>query len=67
MMVARFYRCGRMTLGRLGRAQTLGCVRIGLNMIHGPMGQKQGVAALLAEKGLYTKMMIAASSDMICT
>jgi hypothetical protein len=39
MMAARFYSCGRMTSGRLGRAPTLGRVRIGLNMIHGPMGQ----------------------------
>jgi hypothetical protein len=40
-MVARFYRCGRTTSGRLGRAPTLGCVRIGLNMIHDPMGQNR--------------------------
>jgi hypothetical protein len=40
MTVARFYRCGRMDLGRLGHAPTLGRVRIGLNMIHGPMSQK---------------------------
>jgi hypothetical protein len=41
MMAARFYRYGRMTIGRLGRAPTLGRVRIGLNMIHGPMGQNK--------------------------
>jgi hypothetical protein len=46
MMAARFYRCGRTTLGRttLGRpscAPTLGRVRIGLNMMHGPMGQNK--------------------------
>jgi hypothetical protein len=39
MMTAMFYRCGRMTSGRLGHAPTLGSIRIGLNMIHGPMGQ----------------------------
>jgi hypothetical protein len=41
MTVARFYRCGRMALGRLGHAPTLGCIRIGLNMIHGPMTQNK--------------------------
>jgi hypothetical protein len=41
MMVASFYRCGRMTLGRLGHAPTLGHVRIGQNMMHGPMGQNK--------------------------
>jgi hypothetical protein len=40
MTVDRFYRCGRTISGRLGRAPTLGRVQIGLNMIHGPMGQK---------------------------
>jgi hypothetical protein len=34
MTAARFYRCGRTTSRRLGRAPTLGRVRIGLNMIH---------------------------------
>jgi hypothetical protein len=38
MTAARFYRCERMTSGRLGHAPTLGRVRIGLNMIHDPMG-----------------------------
>jgi hypothetical protein len=41
MMAARFYRCGRTTSGRLGRAPTLGRVRIGLNMIHDLMGQNK--------------------------
>jgi hypothetical protein len=41
MMAARFYQCGRTTSGKLGRAPTLGCIRIGLNMIHGPMGQNK--------------------------
>jgi hypothetical protein len=50
MMVARFKRCGRTTPGRLGRPPTLGCVRIGLNMIHGPMGQNYGVAAYESRK-----------------
>jgi hypothetical protein len=40
-MAARFYRCGRMTSGRLGHARTLGRVRIGLNMIHNPMDQNK--------------------------
>jgi hypothetical protein len=39
MTAARFYRCERMTSGSLGHAPTLGHVRIGLNMIHNPMGQ----------------------------
>jgi hypothetical protein len=39
MTAARFSRCGRTTSGRLGRAPSLGHVQIGLNMIHGPMGQ----------------------------
>jgi hypothetical protein len=30
-----------MTLERLGRAPTQGCIRIGLDMIHGPMGQNK--------------------------
>jgi hypothetical protein len=67
MTAARFYRCGRTTSERLGHAPTLGHVRIGLNMIHGPMGQKLGVVAPLAEKGLCTKMMITAGSDRIWT
>jgi hypothetical protein len=41
MTAARFYRCERMTSGRLGRDPTLGCIRFGLNMIHGPMGQNK--------------------------
>jgi hypothetical protein len=28
-----------MTSGKLGHAPTLGCIQIGLNMIHSPMGQ----------------------------
>jgi hypothetical protein len=63
MMVARFYMCGRTTSGRLGCAPTVGRIQIGLNMIHGPMGQN----APLAENGLCTKIMIAAGSDMIWT
>jgi hypothetical protein len=55
-----------MTSERLGHAPTLGRVRIGLNMIHGPMGQNK-VSQWLAEKGLYTKIMIVARSDMIWT
>jgi hypothetical protein len=38
------YRCGRMASGRLGSAPTLGPVRIGLNMIHNPMGQNKVLA-----------------------
>jgi hypothetical protein len=30
-----------MASGRLGHAPILGCVRIGLNVIHGPMGQNK--------------------------
>jgi hypothetical protein len=30
-----------MTSGRLGHAPTLGHIRIGLNMMHGPMGQNK--------------------------
>jgi hypothetical protein len=41
MTAARFYRCERTTSRRLGRDPTLGCIRIGLNMIHGPMGQNK--------------------------
>jgi hypothetical protein len=41
MTVARFYRCERMTSERLVHAPTLGCVRIVLNMIHGPMDQNK--------------------------
>jgi hypothetical protein len=53
MTAARFYWCGRTTSGRLGRAPTLGRIQIGRNMIHGPMGQKFGVAPPLAEKTLH--------------
>jgi hypothetical protein len=65
MMAARFNRCGRTISGRLGHIPTLGCVRIGLNMIYGLMGQNKVSVAPLAEKGLYIKMTIAAGSDVI--
>jgi hypothetical protein len=41
MTATRFYRCGRTTSGRLGRAPNLGRVKITLNMIHGPMGENK--------------------------
>jgi hypothetical protein len=41
MTAARFYRCGRTTTGRLGHAPTLGCILIGLNMMHGAMDQNK--------------------------
>jgi hypothetical protein len=41
MTAARFYRCGRMTLGRLGHVLTLGSVRIRLNIIHDPIDQNK--------------------------
>jgi hypothetical protein len=41
MTVARFNRCGRMTLGRLGHTPTLGQVQIRLNMIHGSIDQNK--------------------------
>jgi hypothetical protein len=66
MMAARFYRCGRMTSGRLGHAPTLGHVRIGLNMIHSPMGLIR-CHSTVGRKGLYTKMMITVGFDMIWT
>jgi hypothetical protein len=40
MTATRFYRCGRTISARLGHTPTLGRVRIGLNMIHDPMGQR---------------------------
>jgi hypothetical protein len=43
MTAAMFYRYGRMTSRRLGRAPNLGRVQIGLNIIHGPMGQNKAV------------------------
>jgi hypothetical protein len=38
---ARFNRHGRVTSGRPGHTPTLGCIRIRLNMIHGPMGHNK--------------------------
>jgi hypothetical protein len=69
MTAARFYRCGRMTTGRLGHAPTLGRVRIGLNMIHGPMGQNKVSHHCWQKKvsALKSKIMIVAGSDMIWT
>jgi hypothetical protein len=64
MMVARFYRCGRMTSGRLGHAPTLGCIRIGLNMIHSPMGQNK-VSQHHGQKKVSALVMIVTGSDMI--
>jgi hypothetical protein len=63
MTVARFYKCGRMTSRRLGHAPTLGRVRIGLNIIHGPMGQNK-VSQYHWQKKV-TKIMIVVGSDMI--
>jgi hypothetical protein len=67
MTAARFYRCGWLTSGRLGRAPTLGCVQIGLNMIHGPMGQNKVSQHRWQRKDLCTKMMIVVGSDVIWT
>jgi hypothetical protein len=39
----------------------------GLNMIHGPMGQNKVSQHRWQKKGLCTKIMIAAGSDMIWT
>jgi hypothetical protein len=57
MIVARFYRSERMTSRRLGHAPTLGHVRIGLNMIHGPMGQNKVSLHRWQKKCVCTKMI----------
>jgi hypothetical protein len=66
-MAARFYRCGRMTSGRLGHALTLGHIQIGLNIIHSPMDQNKMTQHRCQKKGLCSKMTIAAGSEMIWT
>jgi hypothetical protein len=53
MMAARFYRCGRMTSGRLGRAPTLGRIRTGLNMIHDLMGRNKVSQHRWQKRSLY--------------
>jgi hypothetical protein len=42
-----------MTSARLGRAPTLRHVRIGLNMIHGPMGQNKVLQHRWQKKSLH--------------
>jgi hypothetical protein len=50
----------------LGRAPTLGCVRIGLNMIHCPMGQNK-VSQYRWQKKVSAPIMILVGFDMIWT